>query len=52
MIKMKDEDLKQIFEQVKEKFLQDWKNFYLEQTFRQAVPTLESIMINLKCEKK
>lgn len=52
MIAMKNEDMRQVFEQVKEKLLQDWKNFYLEQTYRQANPTFDSILINLKSEKK
>lgn len=49
---LKNKDMKQVFDQVKEKLLQDWKNFYLEQTYRQAGPTLDAILINLKTEKK
>lgn len=49
---MKNEDMRQVFEQVKVKLLQDWKNFYLEQTYRQASPTFDTIFINLKSEKK
>ena len=30
MLQMKNEDMQQVFDQVKEKLLQDWKNFYLE----------------------
>ena len=52
MIAMKNEDMRQVFEQVKEKLLQDWKNFYLEQTYRQASPTFDAMLINLKSEKK
>ena len=32
---MKNADLKEIFEQVKEKKLREWKNFYLEKTYLQ-----------------
>lgn len=32
---MKNADLKDIFEQVKEKKLREWKNFYLEKTYLQ-----------------
>ena len=49
---MKDQDLSQIFEQAKEKLLQDWKNFYLDQTYKQIRPTLECLLVNLKLEKK
>ena len=52
MIALKNENMRQVFEQVKEKLLQDWKNFYLEQTYRQASPTFDAILINLKSEKK
>lgn len=52
MIKMKEENLSQIFEQAKEKLLQDWKNFYLDQSYKQIRPTLECLFINLKFEKK
>lgn len=34
IIKMRSENLEKIFEQVKEKLSQSWKNFYLEQTYR------------------
>ena len=38
IISMKDSDLKHTFENVKEKKLLQWKNFYLDQTFRQIRP--------------
>lgn len=34
MLAMKDKDLKHTFENVKEKMLLDYKNFYLDQSFR------------------
>jgi secreted Zn-dependent insulinase-like peptidase len=52
IVKMKDENLAQIFEQAKEKLLQDWKNFYLDQTYKQIRPTLECVLMNLNFEKK
>jgi insulysin len=47
IIKMKDEDLTLIFEQAKEKLLQDWKNFYLAQTYKQVNPLLACLLTNL-----
>ena len=29
-----NKDLEQVFDQIKEKLLLDWKNFYLEQSYR------------------
>ncbi len=38
-------EMQDIFNQVKEKLMQDWYNFYLEQSYRQAAATLESIIL-------
>lgn len=32
--------------------MQDWKNFYLDQTYKQIRPTLECVLLNLNFEKK
>jgi insulysin len=52
IVNMKDADLAQIFDQVKEKLLLDWSNFYLEQSFRLAAAILPNIVVNLSMEKK
>lgn len=52
LIQMKDQDLTQIFDQVKEKLMLNWKNFYVEQSYRQAFSSFESVIVNLSLEKK
>lgn len=44
ILNMKEVDLKLIFENVKEKMLLQWKNFYLDQTFRQCRPAFRVMM--------
>jgi len=44
--KMRDADLREVFEQVKEKLLQKWKNYYLQQTFRLAYQELNTVLID------
>ncbi len=44
--------MKDIFNQVKEKLMQDWYNFYLEQSYRQAAATLEAIILTPAFTKK
>jgi len=50
--KMAGEDVKAIFEQVKEKLLQEWKNFYLQQTFRLAYQYLDPVLMSSGFERK
>ena len=56
LLSMKDESvsesLREIFEQVKEKLLADWKNFYYEQSYQQAFALFESLMLNLSLEQR
>jgi insulysin len=49
---LKVEDQPEAFAQVKEKLLQEWANFYLEQTFRQGVFLFENVMLSTAFEKK
>lgn len=44
ILAMKDSDQKNTFDNIKEKLLLDWKNFYLDQTFRQIMPTFRVLM--------
>ena len=44
IIEMQDANTEQIFDQVKEKMLLDFKNFYFNQTYRQIVPRFNTIM--------
>lgn len=44
MLAMKDIDQKHIFDNIKEKMLLEWKNFYLDQTFRQIMPTFRVLL--------
>lgn len=49
---MKIQDHKEIFDQVKEKLMQDWFNFYYDQTYKQAFVTVDNVLINAAHEKK
>jgi insulysin len=49
---MPSEDLKQIFAQVKEQLLLEWKNFYLEPSYRLVTKSIQSIVVNVAMEKK
>ena len=40
------------FNQVKEKLMQEWYNFYLEQSFRQGFANFENIVLSAAIEKK
>lgn len=44
MIQMKSEPLQDIFDQVKEKLLSDWKNEYLKQSYQQAFSQIDNIL--------
>ena len=44
IIEMQEANTEQIFDQVKEKMLLDFKNFYFNQTYRQIVPRFNTIM--------
>ena len=44
ILTMKDSDQKNTFDNIKEKMLLDYKNFYLDQTFRQIMPTFRVLM--------
>jgi secreted Zn-dependent insulinase-like peptidase len=41
----------ELFNQVKEKLLQEWYNFYYEQTFRQAYALFDSVVLTTAFEK-
>ena len=43
-------DLEETFNQVKEKLLSDYKNFYYEQSYQQAFALFENMMINTSLE--
>lgn len=45
-----DESLREIFDQVKEKLLADWKNFYYEQSYQQAFSLFEVTFVNIANE--
>jgi secreted Zn-dependent insulinase-like peptidase len=49
---MKIEDQKETFDQVKEKLMQEWYNFYYEQSFRQGFANFENIVVQGAYEKK
>lgn len=52
MLAMKDSDLKNTFENIKEKVLLEWKNFYLDQTFRQIMPTFRVLLYKNSWEQR
>lgn len=52
ILSLKDKNVEKIFDQVKEKLLQDWKNFYFEQTSRQASQLLSKVLVDVNLEKK
>jgi secreted Zn-dependent insulinase-like peptidase len=47
-----EDDMNGIFSQVKEKLLQEWHNFYFEQSYRQAAAYFETIALSPAFEKK
>lgn len=49
---MRAKDLPDTFAQVKEKLVQEWFNFYLEQTYRQAYFLFDNVMLTTAYEKK
>ena len=49
---MKDADLQKTFDQVKEKLLVDFKNFYFEQSYQQAFALFDNVMLNASVEHK
>lgn len=49
---MKEADLQLIFNQAKEKLMLSWKNFYLEQSSRQAAQILAQTLPSLNFEQK
>ena len=42
--------LREIFEQIKEKLMTDWKNFYYEQSYQQAFALFETLVVNVALE--
>jgi secreted Zn-dependent insulinase-like peptidase len=46
------DDMAAIFSQVKEKLMQDWYNFYLDQSYRQAGATFETVVLAPGFEKR
>jgi secreted Zn-dependent insulinase-like peptidase len=52
MLAMKDVDMKHVFDNIKEKLLLDWKNFYLDQTFRQIMPTFRALIYKNAWEQR
>lgn len=55
LLSMKNEDktdqLREVFDQVKEKLLMDWKNFYYEQSYQQTFALFETLMVNVAVEQ-
>ena len=49
---MRDEDCREIFDQVKEQLTQLWKNHYLNQVFRLAYAELDTYLFANDAEKK
>lgn len=49
---MPQEDLRQIFDQVKEKLMIDWKNCYLIQSYQQAFQQFTNVIYTSAIEKK
>lgn len=49
---MKGENLSEIFDQVKEKLLIDWANFYMEQSYQQAFTFFDNASISNSNELK
>lgn len=52
VVAMRSANLESIFNQVKEKTLQDMKNFYLNQTFRLAAQYLDYVVLDNSFERK
>lgn len=50
--KVADHELEETFNQVKEKLLSDYKNFYYEQSYQQAFALFENMMVNASLEYK
>lgn len=49
---MRNADLKEIFEQVKEKKLREWKNFYLEKTYLQLFQSWDNVFLDVSFSPK
>lgn len=49
---LKMSEQKEFFDQCKERLLQDWYNFYFEQTYRIAFTTIETVLVSPSYEKK
>ena len=49
---VKEEQLKPIFNQVKEKLMQEWHNAYYEQSYSQATSVFETIILSPSYEKR
>lgn len=52
ILKMKEANLQHTFENVKEKVLLAWKNFYLDQTFRQIMPAFRVLLYENSWEQR
>lgn len=44
--------MKDIFDQIKEKLMIDWKNAYLQQSYQQAFAQFDNVLIKSSYEKK
>ena len=49
---MRNADLKEIFEQIKEKKLREWKNFYLEKTYLQLFQSWDNVFLDVSFSPK
>jgi secreted Zn-dependent insulinase-like peptidase len=47
-----EDELREVFNQIKEKKMQKWRNFYLDQSYKQAAATLDSIILSPYFTKK
>ena len=49
---MKSDDLKLIFDQTKEKMIDQWKNAYYEQSYTQVADLHQNVMVDKDVSKK
>ena len=52
LVQMRQVNLEEIFDQVKEKLLKDWANFYLGQSYQQAFTFFDNNTLNTSVEMK
>jgi len=50
IVEMKGENLEKTFDQMKEKLLVDFNNFYFEQSYQQAFTIFDNVTLNASVE--